>query len=386
MLSHGRHWMYHNLNHHDQFDNRKGLSHPLLTQSLASPTRTSQSLNWKERSLPLQLSIKSNKLLEHRQQCPRRMWKWSVCTVLCFINYLYHILLPVSMVSLQCMLYITAPITWASLIQRGSTTFDAVEDCEVFTNVQLIYNHNATPKYRAFKKAMFGQLGRPVLTKSSSVTSVCIKECWYTCNVSRERLACDPHNQLIELSKEINCLHWGSALMGIVYDFISKHTEQKGKPPFKIPNMRFVKSGLAIVDANPHNFAPCKVFMIEEVIDEKAKGSYVKYIGNSSVLPFDFLTGDAAYWAQFLTFAQHLQYIKTCKLAFVGDFQNKLNLTNGSDAYWSSFQVEWIYWQIYRSSLHCTLIRLHRVLRMYRDTFHDSTDIPKTFRWLCDLR
>lgn len=73
--------------------------------------------------------------------------------------------------------------------------------------------------------------------------------------------------------------------------------------------------------------------MIEEVINKKAEGSYVKYIGNGSVLPFDFLTGDAAYWAQFLTFAQHLQYIKTCKLAFVGDFQGKLSLTNGSDAY-----------------------------------------------------
>ena len=34
----------------------------------------------------------------------------------------------------------------------------------------------------------------------------------------------------------------------------------------------------------------------------------------------------------------------------------------------------------------CTLIRLHRVLRTYRDTFRDSTDVPKTFRWLCDLR
>ena len=32
------------------------------------------------------------------------------------------------------------------------------------------------------------------------------------------------------------------------------------------------------------------------------------------------------------------------------------------------------------------MIQLHSVLRTYRDTFCDSTDIPKTFRLCCDLR
>jgi hypothetical protein len=94
---------------------------------------------------------------------------------------------------------------------------------------------------------------------------------------------------------------WASALMGIIYNFIKTKIVTYGKPPFVIPTMRFVKNALIIADSTR------EVYLVEEVIDEGADGMFVKYIGNGSVKPFDFLPGKAADRAQFLAFAQHVQ-------------------------------------------------------------------------------
>jgi hypothetical protein len=106
--------------------------------------------------------------------------------------------------------------------------------------------------------------------------------------------------------------------MGIIYEFIKKHVEKHGAPPFKIPTMRFVKNALLIGN---------QAYMVEEVIDEETDGIFVKYIGNGSVKPSDFLNGFAAYQAKFLAFAQHVQHLKTMGLAFISDFQGMLSMT-----------------------------------------------------------
>jgi hypothetical protein len=200
--------------------------------------------------------------------------------------------------------------TFFSLIIRASP-FDAVQDCETPTNLALIYNPNTTPKYGSFKRAFMGRLSLPIIADS---TSVCIKQCWYLCKASGHRVPYDNHTQVSKLTAEINCLRWASALMEIVYEFIDSHIKTHGPPSFSIPKMRFVKSGLAIVDTTH------ETYMIEEVIDELIDGKFMKYIGNGSARPFD-LRGDDAYRAEFLAFAQHVQYLKTKGLAFIGDFQ-----------------------------------------------------------------
>ena len=69
--------------------------------------------------------------------------------------------------------------------------------------------------------------------------------------------------------------------------------------------------------------------MVEEVIDEVSDGMFLKYIGNGSMQPFDFLSGEAANCAQFLTFAQHVQYMKTKNLHSLGIFKvNSLRNAN----------------------------------------------------------
>jgi hypothetical protein len=216
---------------------------------------------------------------------------------------------------MQCMLYPTAETTFSSLIIHARP-FDAIKDCKGPTRLSLIYNpHAAALKYGAFKRASFGHLSSPIFSESGS-TSVCIKQCWYLCRASGAKLAYDNHTQITKLSAEINCLRWAAALMGIVYDFINKYTKIHGEPSFTIPKMRFVKSALAIFDTTH------ETYMVEEVIDEAIDGAFIKYIGNGSVKPLDF-SGTAAHRAAFLAFSQHVQYMKTKGLAFIGDFQGK---------------------------------------------------------------
>jgi hypothetical protein len=225
----------------------------------------------------------------------------------------YHF--SVSTVSVHCMIYPMAETTFSSLIIHART-FDAINDCNGPTRLSLIYNPQAAQKYGSFKRASFGHLSSSVFSGSES-TSVCIKQCWYLCKASGARLVYDNHTQITKLSAEINCLRWAAALMGIVYDFINKYTKIHGEPSFTVPDMRFVKSALAVVDTTH------ETYMIEEVIDEAVDGAFMKYIGNGSVKPLDFLSGTAAYRAEFLSFSQHVQYMKTKGLAFIGDFQGE---------------------------------------------------------------
>ena len=225
----------------------------------------------------------------------------------------------VNTTSVQCTLYPTAAMTFTSLISQARP-FDAIRDCEGPTTLTLIYDPNTTPKYGGFKMALFGHSGRPVISDS---TSVCIKQCWYLCKASGARLLYDNPTQIVKLSAEINCLRWASALMGMVYDFVDKHIQTHGQPSsFTIPRMRFVRNALAIVDTT-HD-----TYMVKEVIDEAVHGTFVKYIGNGSVKPYEFLDGPAAFRAEFLAFSQHVQYLKTKGLAFIGDFQGTSNTRN----------------------------------------------------------
>jgi hypothetical protein len=165
------------------------------------------------------------------------------------------------------------------------------------------------PNYGAFKQALFERLNEAIIGQS---TSVVIKQCWYTTVVGNGA----NHTQITKLTGKIDCLHWASALMCLVYDFVTSFTKEHGLPPFAIPSMRFVKSvGLAIAE-DIHD-----TFLLEKVIDNATDGCFVKYIGNGSVEPFDFLEQDDIHQGKFLSFCQHVQYMKTKPFAFVGDIQ-----------------------------------------------------------------
>ena len=228
------------------------------------------------------------------------------------------IILTVNSIHIKCTVYPTADITFSDLVTHART-FNAIGDCSGSMAFTLMYNSRAKPKFGAFKQAIFGYVDRPALWNS---TSVAIKQCFYKSS-SGTRVLYDKHFQLMKLTAELNCLRWASALMGLVYNFINEYEETNGLSPsesFPIPNMVFVKSALAISETDQ------EVFLLEEVIDEEVDGPFIKYIGNGSVKPYDFLEPKERHRGEFLSFCQHVQFLKTKGLAFVGDFQGKHEL------------------------------------------------------------
>jgi hypothetical protein len=212
--------------------------------------------------------------------------------------------------------YPTANITFSELVTHARA-FDAIGDCSGSLAITLLYNSKAKPKYGAFKQAIFGNLDQLVLPSWSSM-SVAIKQSFYTSPTTGARVLYDKHTQLKKLTTELNCLRWASALMGMVYSFIDDYKTTTGlSPSVTIPEMVFVQSALAISEIDQ------EVFLLEEVIDDAVEGPFIKYIGNGSVRPYDFLEGDEERVGEFLSFCQHVQFLKTKGLAIVGDFQGK---------------------------------------------------------------
>ena len=118
---------------------------------------------------------------------------------------------------------------------------------------------------------------------------------------------------------ELKCFAWAQALVTLVYGFIQRETEKKPvgwKTSLPIPTVQFVYASLAIKQNGKDN-----VYMVEE----KIPGEFEKVIHNGSAKP---LIGRLHQEADvtiacFLAFTQHVQYLKTGKLAFIGDYQGK---------------------------------------------------------------
>jgi hypothetical protein len=226
-------------------------------------------------------------------------------------------ILTVNSTRIKCTVYPTAYITFSELVMHARA-FDAIGDCSGSLDITLMYSSKPKPKYGAFKQAIFGYFDCLVLWSS---TSVAIKQSFYLSSSTGARVLYDKHTQLKKLTTELNCLRWASALMGIVYSFINEYKTTSGhlSPsfPIRVPEMNFVKSALTISDIDQ------EVFLLEEVINDSAEGPFIKYIGNGSVIPYNFLEGEERHLGEFLSFCQHIQFLKTKGLAIVGDFQGK---------------------------------------------------------------
>lgn len=141
-----------------------------------------------------------------------------------------------------------------------------------------------------------------------------------------------PHVQELGLMlREANCLYWGGALMNLVYSFVDsvleEANEKKEPADFdEVPRLKFVRSILAVPEDKAN-----QVFLLEEKID----GPFVKYISNASATacePFGYTKKSKARrtenWirAQFLCFAQHVQYVFTGKSIILTDLQGAFNI------------------------------------------------------------
>ena len=105
--------------------------------------------------------------------------------------------------------------------------------------------------------AYFGKSSQPLF---SGDCNVCAKQSFYTktrtvtrrdgCSVAvRQDIPYNGIKQAQDLIMEVTCSNWAPALLEMVYAFIGEWMEKwpAGKfPAIKIPQMRFVKAGLAI--------------------------------------------------------------------------------------------------------------------------------------------
>ena len=176
--------------------------------------------------------------------------------------------------------------------------------------------------------AYFGKSSQPLF---SGDQNICAKQSFYTKTKTVTRrdgrsveiqqdIPYDGIKQAQDLIMEVTCLNWAHALLEMVYAFVREWIDNRPAGKFaeiKIPEMRFVKAGLGIEQANE---GERHCFLLEEVILE-SEGPFQKYMNNTSAVPFHFADEDDNDRAAFLAFAQHVQYFKTKKRAYVADFQ-----------------------------------------------------------------
>ena len=216
-------------------------------------------------------------------------------------------------VSHDFLIHLLPSITWAEVIENPNQ----------FSNLTLIapqheviyYNVKTKPSFGGFKSAIPGRVARPIFDSGS--LDVCLKQGFHV-NDEKEKVLYDRISQVTFLGGELNLLGWGTAMMNMVYKYIAAREKTVGNPPFKVPEMRFVRAGLAIAQTEAKD-----AFMVEEWIDPERDGEFVKYIHNNSGQPRRFNDPKYNSRAQFLSFCQHVQYLKTDKAAYISDFQGE---------------------------------------------------------------
>jgi hypothetical protein len=231
--------------------------------------------------------------------------------------------LPVNTNIIACRIYPTPQLPFLALVMERADPIRSLLDGTA-THGNLVYNPTVPPLAGAFKSTWFGHTnmsifdsGNSQLSSRSASYPICIKQCHYANPGSRGRKLYGPADQLQRLATEVNCNRWAAALMMLVYDFMA-NSDADGRPvPFTVPQMRFVNTALAITDDDAK-----MCYMLEEVIPNE-DGTFRKYINNnkSSPIVFKGQDQDRNEIALFLSFAQHVQYVRTQKMAFVSDFQ-----------------------------------------------------------------
>ena len=150
---------------------------------------------------------------------------------------------------------------------------------------------------------------------------VCVKQVYELKEDRTTIIRLKGRHELEKLSTECNCLKWASILLDLTYQFIDREVKSRGQPLRPIPMLRFARSMIAIVRESSIE----KVFLVEEWLnlDDHSGRKFFKYVGNhipeSCVCPTD--PPKAHEVAEFLIFAQHVQWVKTRGLAFTSDYQ-----------------------------------------------------------------
>ncbi|KAK7041275.1 hypothetical protein R3P38DRAFT_349022 [Favolaschia claudopus] len=138
----------------------------------------------------------------------------------------------------------------------------------------------------------------------------------------------DEHSKIL---MEANVLFWATSIMNFTYSFIYHFIQSSSeRPPFEIPEIRFVRAGVAIVhdQSTGPTTLKCSIsrtYLIEERINE-AKDGFYKFINNGSAVPLTMTRKDATELSEFLAFTQHVQFYKTKGAVYLSDLQGSMQL------------------------------------------------------------
>lgn len=152
---------------------------------------------------------------------------------------------------------------------------------------------------------------------------VAVKQNFVTHSANHRPILLDVDEQVTKVWTEVNMVKWASALMRVVELFVDEKDKAFGKkPPFAIPFMRYVDMSLAVATEKPTDKKTRRfACLLEPWLDEETEGPFRKYMGNGSAVPCEMTSEADVHRSLYLSFSQHVQYIKTNGLLFLADFQ-----------------------------------------------------------------
>lgn len=178
--------------------------------------------------------------------------------------------------------------------------------------VDLVTQKNLTG---TFKTAHHGQIISPPMDIPACFSrKICVKQTYTrkSCGAMSRHRGSAGYEKIL---KELICLDWATILLDLTYRFIQREMIVYGEPPKGIPQLRFVRTMLAEAENEQ------KAFLIEEWVE--GTGGFIKYINNGRPVPCVRADApeEAHLIAEFLCFAQHVQYNQMCGAAFASDYQ-----------------------------------------------------------------
>ncbi|KZT55410.1 hypothetical protein CALCODRAFT_409535, partial [Calocera cornea HHB12733] len=131
---------------------------------------------------------------------------------------------------------------------------------------------------------------------------------------------------------EGNLAYWATSIHEVskraVDEYLQTHPDSPASK-LEIPNMRMVWAGLFLHDKRSETEPAQLVTLIEELIGTEQppnnKSEFMKFINNASPKP-RYTKGRAGQVSRFLSFLQHVQYLKTGRQAYISDYQGSLTL------------------------------------------------------------
>ena len=166
--------------------------------------------------------------------------------------------------------------------------------------------------------------GSPILSSNTLPTTlppslsgnVCVKQLYISNKADKIRRYSAPQEGSL-IHSEAVCLDWGRILLDLTYQFIEHAKEGKeGDFPGTIPKLRFIEAAIAEVSEGS------KFFLAEEWIDT-SEDPFIKYINNNHagtcISPE--APEETQNIANFLCFAQHVQYQVTSGTLITSDYQ-----------------------------------------------------------------